>query len=208
MRSETCSDLETNWDRDSCRGGVFMENIATGSGSPIQVTGKPRWLRDRDLLYPCNDDRLVPEAAKDQCYVLVTSRVLQGNGYDFPDAARWCRRAEPGWLPTCFQSLGRDSSGFSVYDERMTVKLCRSAGGQVDECLWGAARDFTARFAGGEEAARLCAVGPAWFEGRCFEAIGTIFASIYDRPADRVSACQALEPRYGRQCVRGAMATA
>ncbi len=106
-----CGDLETNWDRDSCRGGVFMENIATAAGSPIQVTGKPQWLRDDDPLFPCDDDELVARASKDQCYIMATSRVLQANGYDFRGAAKWCLKAERRWVGTCFQSLGRDSSG-------------------------------------------------------------------------------------------------
>ena len=203
-----CAELQTSWDRKSCRGGVFMENIATGAGSPIEVTGEPRWLREDDLLYPCNHDALVPEEAKDQCYVLVTSRVLQANGYDFGGAARWCHRAEPRWVDVCFQSLGRDSSGFSTYDRRETVRLCRAAGRLLGECLWGAVRDFTSRFAGGEEAARLCDVAPAWFNPRCFEGIGTIFATLHDDPAQRISACRALDRRYARDCIRGAMATA
>ena len=199
----TCGDLQTNWDRDSCRGGVFMENVATAAGSPIQVTGEPRWLRDDDLLYPCNDDELVPGPSKDQCYGMSTSRVLQANGYDFRDAARWCRRAEPAWVVTCFQSLGRDSSGSTTYDPADTVGNCRDAGDYFDVCLWGAARDFVNRYAGGPESADVCVAAPGELRELCFTGIGAALAATFDTPGEQADACARTSERYESACLEG-----
>ena len=198
-----CGDLETNWDRDSCRGGVFMENIATAAGSPIQVTGKPQWLSDDDLLYPCDDDRLVVRASKDQCYIMATSRILQANGYDFRGAAGWCLKAERRWVGTCFQSLGRDSSGASTYDPEATVRHCRAAAGYLDLCLWGAARDYTARYAGGPQAGGLCRAVPANLRRHCFTGIGTALVTTFDEPARRAAACGAISGRFRSACMLG-----
>ena len=69
-----CDRLRTDWDRSSCSGGVFMENI---NGAEKTAYGfKSRWLRDNDLVYPCN---AVKERHKLYCYLMVTSRILQAN---------------------------------------------------------------------------------------------------------------------------------
>ena len=44
---------------------------------------------------------------------MVTSRILPTVGYDFAKASKLCRKSEPRWVATCFQSLGRDASGHS-----------------------------------------------------------------------------------------------
>ena len=180
-----------------------MENIATAAGSPIQVTGKPQWLRDDDPLFPCDDDELVAHASKDQCYIMATSRVLQANGYDFRGAAKWCLKAERRWVATCFQSLGRDSSGASTYDPAQTVRHCRAAAGYFDVCVWGAARDYTARYAGGAQAGGLCRAVPANLREHCLTGIGTALVTTFDEPARRAAACRAIGGRLRSACMLG-----
>ncbi|MGH3081351.1 MAG: c-type cytochrome, partial [Gaiellaceae bacterium] len=97
-----CDQLETGWDSDSCEAGVFMENISSSYGI------KSRWLRDDDLIYPCND---LAEKYKLYCYLMVTSRILESNGYNWAKTVATCRKSDRGWIATCFQSLGRDASG-------------------------------------------------------------------------------------------------
>ena len=99
---ETCDALATSWDQTSCTGGVFMENLQTSYGT------RSKWLRDDDPLYPCPT---VAERHKLYCYLMVTSRILDVVGGDWQQTVDWCRKAEPNWVATCFQSLGRDASG-------------------------------------------------------------------------------------------------
>ena len=200
---DNCSALQSDWDESSCWGGVFMENIATGKGSPIEVTGRPEWLDSRDLLYPCNEDEVVERAAKERCYVMVTSRILQANGYDFADAAAWCHRAEPAFVTVCFQSLGRDASGSTTYDPVQTVDRCRYADEYMAECIWGASRDFTMRHAGTEEAAEFCEGAPVRLRGRCFNGIGSILPSLEADPQRQIAACRELSDRWALECMEG-----
>ena len=95
---ETCDALSTDWDQTSCTGGVFMENLQTSYGT------RSKWLRDDDPLYPCPT---VAERHKLYCYLMVTSRILDVVGGDWQQTVDWCRRAEEGWVETCFQSLGQ-----------------------------------------------------------------------------------------------------
>ena len=111
-----CNKLETAWDHDSCEAGVFMENISSSYGI------KSRWLKDDDVIYPCN---AIAEKYKLYCYLILTSRVLQANGYDWGKTVATCRHSDKGWVATCFQSMGRDASGNSRQTPRRSSKSAR-----------------------------------------------------------------------------------
>ena len=143
---ETCDALSTGWDQTSCTGGVFMENLQTSYGT------RSKWLRDDDPLYPCPT---VAERHKLYCYLMVTSRILDVVGGDWQQTVDWCRKAEEGWVETCFQSLGRDASGRSLQDPPEIIRICSLAGDMTDECLFGAARDITSMDAGARAFGRL-----------------------------------------------------
>ena len=96
-----------------------MENLQTSYGTTSQ------WLRDDDPLYPCPT---VAERHKLYCYLMVTSRILDVDGGDWAKTVAWCRKAEPDWVATCFQSLGRDASGRSLQDPEEILRICALAG--------------------------------------------------------------------------------
>jgi hypothetical protein len=193
-----CDRLQTSFDRVSCTGGIFMQNLMPGMGTS-------RYLRKNDPIYPCN---AVAERHKVYCYLMVTSRILTLDGYNWTKTAAWCLRSEKGWVATCFQSYGRDASGSSEYRPRETLRLCSLAGRNADECIYGAARDYGNNYAGGKEAARLCNLAAQRYRAYCFEGIGTILGAINRLGPDRRAACDAVTPaRYRPDCYRGAAIT-
>ena len=195
---KTCDRLQTNFDRVSCTGGGFMQNLMPGMGTT-------RYLRKKDPLYPCN---AVAERHKVYCYLMVTSRILSLDGYNWRKTAAWCRRSEKGWVATCFQSYGRDASGVSEYQPQRTIQLCLEAGKDAGECLYGASRDYGNNYAGGPQAARLCNLSPARYRARCFEGVGTILGALHRLGNERRAACNAVTPsRYRSDCYRGAAIT-
>jgi hypothetical protein len=194
-----CDQLATAWDQTSCTGGVFMQNFLPG---PMQIA-PTRWVRKNDLLYPCD---VVKARDKLYCYLMVTSRILPVVHYDFRRAAAWCRRAERGWVPICFQSLGRDASGFSVQSPRKIVQLCRLAGSLERDCIYGGARDLTSNDAGPKRAVRLCDLAPLSTRSRCYEGIGTILGAFSNDAAGRRARCNAVPAAYRADCYRGARA--
>jgi hypothetical protein len=195
---KTCDRLQTDFDRVSCTGGVFMQNLMPGMGTT-------RYLRKKDPLYPCN---AVTERHKVYCYLMVTSRILSLDGYNWRKTAAWCRRSEKGWVATCFQSYGRDASGVSEYQPRRTIQLCLEAGQDAGECLYGASRDYGNNYAGGPQAARLCNLSPSRYRARCFEGVGTILGALHRLGSERRAACNAVTPsRYRGACYRGAAIT-
>ncbi len=196
-----CNRLGGSWDRESCKGGVFMENISTSYGF------RSRWLRDDDPVYPCS---AVAPRDKAVCYQLVTSRVLQVVGPDWERVAEACAGVEAGWVASCFESMGRDVSGQSHRDPQEIAEACAAArpfGGERD-CIRFAAMDMTANFTGGEEAAVLCSDLDDGLREPCFGAIGTIMGRFSTTATARRRACAAIAPvaadRAG--CVRGTSA--
>ena len=184
-----CDRLSTSWDQISCTGGVFMENISSSYGV------KSRWLRDDNLVYPCNT---VANRHKQYCYLMVTSRILQANGYDWRKAARICRTVERGWVDTCFESFGRDASGYTRQTPARILPLCRIAEEHERQCLYAAARDMTSNYGNGVRAATLCERARASMRERCFYGIGTILET-----QAQGASCRRLNKRYANACLRG-----
>jgi hypothetical protein len=192
---DVCDALATRWDQNSCSGGVFMENISSTYGV------KSRWLKDDDLVYPCN---VVAKRHKYYCYMMLTSRVLEANGYDWKPTADLCTTVESDWIDICFQSLGRDASGATRQEAGKIMKLCNLAGRWVRECVYGAARDITANDSGTRRSVRLCQLAPRQIRARCFDGIGTILADLSARDSQTRAACAAVTKRYFQACIRGA----
>ena len=164
----TCDKLPEG-DAFSCTGGVFMENYQSSYGI------RSRWLKDKDLLYPCNS---VAEKYKFYCYDLVTARILPKVNYNWKKTAAWCRRSEPRWVSVCFQSMGRDASGFTRLDPQRIVKICRVAGNMARECIFAASEDMTYTDVNANRAKNLCRIAPGDTRGSCWIGIGEILAEV------------------------------
>ncbi len=193
----TCDKLETDWDAISCTGGVFMENYQSSYGV------KSRWLRNNDLLYPCD---AVNERYKFYCYDMVTARILPKVNYNWAKASKVCRTSEKGWVRICFQSMGRDASGYTRLDARRILDICRKAGNMAAECVYSAAEDMTYTDVSPRRAKGLCNIAPASMRDYCWVGIGSIMGSLDRETEKRKARCDKAtsKPAYRRACYRGA----
>jgi cytochrome c551/c552 len=194
---QVCNKLTTAWDHDSCEAGVFMENVSSSYGI------KSKWLKDDDPIYPCT---AVAEKYKLYCYLMLTSRALELNGYNWEKTVATCRRSEKNWVATCFQSLGRDASGNTRQNAPEILDICALAADMAVECIYGAARDVTSNDAGPRRTKVLCESAAKRYQARCFEGIGTILGGLHASREDRRRACRAVTTRYFTDCARGAVA--
>jgi hypothetical protein len=146
-----CDDLRDSWERQSCYGGVFMENIM----ARLNPDHDTKYLRDDQPMYPCT---AVADRYAQQCYLMQTSRALDVEGQDFKKVFGLCGQVKVAYRDTCWQSLGRDASGHSVSDVTKTHATCML--GQSQEaranCVIGAVKDFIAYYHGETQAVQLC----------------------------------------------------
>ena len=192
----TCDKLQQG-DQLSCTGGVFMENYQSSYG----VTS--RWLKAKDLIYPCN---AVAERYKYYCYDLVTARILPKVNYNWKKTAAWCRRSEPKWVPVCFQSMGRDASGFTRLDPAKILRICRVAGDMARECIYAAAVDMTYTDVSPRRGKVLCNTAPTATRSYCWTGIGEMLGSFNREPQKGKASCdEATSTKaYREACYRGA----
>ena len=198
---KVCKRLQTHWDRSSCKGGVFMENVLTSYG------GQSPWVRDDDLLYPCT---VVAEEDKYNCYQQAGTRILRVIGEDWEATAELCAEAEADYTGICFRSYGQNASVRASRSPRPTVATCAIAkpyGGEPD-CIRAAASDI-AGAVGARGGARLCEIASVEVRGTCYHAIGRMIGNLHlTRPA-REAACRAItgSARFLAECVRGSRRT-
>lgn len=160
---KTCDLLNDAWERSSCYGGVFMENVMVA----VREDGVSEYLKPDQPLYPCT---AVETAYKQQCYLMQTSYALQQNGYDFAKGFLLCRNtADPEYAATCYESLGRDASGSTVSDITQTKARCDTAPDEMglEHCMLGAVRDFVSYHHSDAQAKAFCAVFTPRLQERC-----------------------------------------
>lgn len=141
---DACTRLSGEWEQSSCAGGVFMENVISDTEEMPS-----RFFKEDDLLYPCT---AITGTFATQCYLMQTSHILDVVK-DFGKTFEACRSAGV-YAATCFQSIGRDVSGWSYGGIDTSLALC-GIGETLEErknCVIGAAADYLQAY--GEASAR------------------------------------------------------
>jgi len=157
-----CDSLSGGWEKESCYGGVFMENVITDFENHFT-----KYLKPDDLLYPCT---AVKEKNRHSCYLMQTSYILKENGYNFVEAFHLCSTIEEKHIDTCYRSIGRDASGSTVSDIERTKNYCLLGIDyrQQSSCTMGAVRDFISYFHSDIQAKQLCEALPSELHDVCF----------------------------------------
>lgn len=193
----TCGAL-ADTDRAPCVNGVFMENMSSSYGI------RSKWLRDNDLVYPCND---TAGQYKRMCYGLVSSRAAALLGQDWGKIAAVCRTAERDWVLTCFGSIGRHAAAAVQYEPARLHAVCRNGrGAEYEACLLAAANQAGSNTAGkGDSAVRICATTSGTLRGRCFADVGVVLSWVHPDAASAKQDCVRVAPSApdARSCARG-----
>ncbi len=230
MALEACDLLQDNWDRQSCYGGAFMENImgasaphhpatllhdsvssqgaATGSrgaatGSHGAATAS-EWkaLDPADPLYPCS---VMEQRYLVQCYLMQTSAMLYLNGGDLTDASYWCDRAPNAFRRTCHQSLGRSVTA-RTKDPKRAERLCRSGSERYRGwCYVGVVKAFVDWTSNAESGLEFCrVVEDVGHKSMCYKALGEEIATLAADAETQGSLCARSEEEHVGDCRRGA----
>jgi hypothetical protein len=148
----TCDSLRDWWEKESCYGGVFMENIMADLNKEFHAT---KYLKPDQPLYPCT---AVAEAYKHQCYLMQTSYALKVSEQDFSKVFALCATVDGSNRAVCYQSLGRDASGNSISNVDQTYSSCMLGPDQEarSNCVIGAVKDFISYYHSDEKGYELC----------------------------------------------------
>ncbi len=216
-----CDWLPSDWDRESCYGGAFMENAVASSpdghhtsvraleadaapadehaahqhGPPADA---PFMMRDStDALYPCS---IVDAKYGYSCYVGHGGILLAASGSDFARAADNCDRAPEQFRGACYLSLGTNASGWTLQDTRKTVDHCSHGSEQYRPwCFVGAVKNYIDVTANPDDGVAFCRAVPAGeSQRRCWRAVGEQVVVLYSGDiARRESACAKIEEPSG-----------
>jgi len=168
-----CDLYDDSWQRESCYGGVFMENVM----NEINPGEQSDYLKKDDPLYPCT---VVQDKYKQQCYLMQTSHALTVVNNDYSRVFELCGGLAAPFDTTCYQSLGRDVSGQSSSNQAKTVELCMLGQTAVarQHCFTGAVKDYISYFHSDKEGLAMCNTIPdATLSASCIAEAGQYYRS-------------------------------
>lgn len=217
---EGCDLLRAAWDRESCYGGAFMENVvnatapdhashalrahadarAHGGAAPFKA------LDATDLHYPCS---IMAQRYLVACYKMQTSVMLHFTHGDIAAAARSCLHAPRPLRPVCYQGLGREISAYSRRVHAEAIRLCAFARAEYQRwCHVGVVKNFidlTAKPGDGIAYCRSVTGSPNRL--KCYEAVGEQIATLRNDMTQREAACAEVPEMYRAACRSGARLT-
>ncbi len=213
-----CDALVSPWERESCYGGVFMENIVaflhphhlrqethSRHAMPHRDESPKSLLRPEDPLYPCN---AIDQHYQRACYRMQSSAIVAFTQYNFAQAFQECEKAPAEFVSVCYQSLGRDVSGYTLRDPAKTIALCQKASSDnATQCFVGAVKDFILTHADPQRGLALCRRLDEASKEACYAATGEILLSLYPDREKRAQSCAQAEDAYIAACEAAASAS-
>jgi len=206
-----CDLLAESWDRESCYGGAFMENVIDATephhGMPgMEMAEEARTFKqiDRhDYNYPCT---ILAERYLISCYQNQVSIIMYFDEHKMPAVARDCMKVPERYRYMCFTGFGTDINSFVVGDHEKALELCANAPEKYREwCIIGVVKniiDVSAKTADGVSFCRK--VNEHHLKSRCYQAVGEESVSLEQRPDVRETFCAVSEPDYIDACRYGA----
>lgn len=172
----SCDKLTDRWEAQSCYGGIFMQNIMNVQGPDADPNQIPEYLKADQPMYPCT---AVEDKYKQQCYLMQTSYALQTVGYDFSKVFILCDGIEATYKTTCYTSIGRDASGYSISDPERTSATCLLGATLTARqyCVQGAAMDFVSYFHSDTQANTLCSIVEPALRTNCYQTVASYYSS-------------------------------
>jgi hypothetical protein len=166
-----CDALTDSWEQSSCHGGVFMENIIFD-----EKYHKSKFLKPEDPLYPCN---AVEDRYKDPCYLIQTAYMLKVTNGNWQEVFELCSSVG-SYSPTCYQSLGRDASGWHYADIEKIKSICMLgvSSEQQSNCIVGAVKDVVWYRYSDVEGKALCASLDSSIQPICYSTVESYFTSL------------------------------
>jgi hypothetical protein len=175
---DICDALVDEWSRNSCYGGVFMENVSNASNEKKNFSST-------DAHAPCNQ---LADRYRRECYVMQTSRMAE-MGLSIKQMFQECAEAGDYKLP-CAQSIGRDLSNEARIGQHESVaQKCELARG--DErlaCMHGVVYALVDNTWDGRYAMPFCAAfGTAADREDCFQMSIQYLRTVFEKDIEAIT---------------------
>ncbi|HUO52348.1 MAG TPA: hypothetical protein VMT93_07515 [Gemmatimonadaceae bacterium] len=213
-----CDYLADGWDRESCYGGAFMENVVSAS-QPAHDMGlghghdmmpgmrmdgpKFKQVDRTDPTYPCS---VLADRYQAACWENQASVIEFITDWNVARAAAGCDRAPSKFVRWCYIGLGTDFNGKALSDPAQALAMCDRTNATWREwCYVGAAKNLVEVGAQPAAGMRFCAlVTRAPWKMRCYEGLGEEISSVTDVTTERERYCRESEAPYVEACRYGA----
>ena len=202
-----CDLLVEEWDRKSCYGGAFMENVvfATDPSMAQMVMGDDPGMHDMtmpgmtkykmidraDPYYPCN---ALGVKYQEDCWLMQPAVMLQIHDGDFDRTFKACNGAPLEWRPACYQGTGTEVSGATTMNHQDAISFCsRGIARWRPWCYTGVVKNFidvTAKSADGIAFCKEIADRPSQL--RCYLSVGEEVAVMRHSLEERKPLCDAI----------------
>jgi len=229
-----CDLLDDLWDRQSCYGGAFMENIvnvttphhpakALAHDKPAQAKPEAGHEGHHMATTDGKGSSEVPFKAVDasdmhypcsklserylrSCYEMQTSVMLYHTRGDMAAAAKSCGSAPVAMRTVCYASLGRDISSYSQQKHPEAIRMCSLAAERYQPwCYLGVVKNFIDLNARASDGIAFCRNVPRDSNKQlCYSAVGEQILILAPALADRQRLCSSAEPAYLEACHYGA----
>lgn len=199
----TCDLLATDYDRSSCYGGVFMENIVAAQGFGAIPGHDTKWANN-DPHFPCNAiDQ--SQSVQFQCYQMQTSWMLTLFSHDFDRVIPECLLAPANMISVCFKSFGRDAAGHTLRNPQKIRDICEKVPQDADyyrQCVIGAINVIVDFWGDGltTQGTELCKTLPEKGKEPCYATLASRLRDIFKEKEKRSAMCTAFEPAYQNRC--------
>jgi hypothetical protein len=188
---EACDALAGDWNRNSCYGGVFMENV-------VNATNERKNFSPTDYHYPCNR---VAAKYRHECYVMQSSRMVE-MGLSLPRLFDECDKAGE-YRNACVLSVGRDLSNEARVGESQTAaRKCELA--QDDDrvaCVRGVVYALIDNTWNGRYAMPFCAaLDQPSDQERCFNDSIVYLRTVFEKSSEEIQSDCARYAENSRGC--------
>lgn len=204
---EGCDLLADDWDRKSCYGGAFMENIVFATdpsmaemvmsdapgGHAMDMSASTTYkMMDRgDPYYPCNS---LGSKYQEDCWLMQPAVMLQIYDGDFVKTLKACDGAPLERRASCYQGTGTEVSGSVAMDHRNAIAYCsRGSARWRPWCYTGVVKNFidvTAKSADGMAFCKDVPDRPGQL--RCYQSVGEEIAVMRNTLDARRPLCEVI----------------
>lgn len=189
-----CDAINTNNERELCYTGALMAN----SDSFGNNDHKTQYVKEDDLLYPCN---ILKKHQQSQCYSYGTLNRFQ---YDLPKSIEICKSVPTEFQNACFETIGRDRTIVTA-DPLELKNQCY----QIKEmdfrrsCIKGTSYNLMVRFGEKSETPlKYCDLLDSEFKSLCYSNVINALTKISNSKVSRGTFCNRIrEKAYKNSCL-------